>query len=52
MNKIENKTREQLLEILMKEYPQKEKSYLEKLAEQIQSLSKCLVIKFLNKRKT
>jgi hypothetical protein len=49
MNTIKNKTKEQLLEILVKEYPKKEKSYLEKLAEKIQQLSKFLVMKFLNK---
>jgi hypothetical protein len=46
MKQIQNTTRDQLLEILMKEYPNKEKSFLERLVDNILSLSKMLVKRF------
>ena len=50
MGPIKNKTREQLLEILIQEYPNEEKGYLEKLSDNIISLSRIFVKNFFHRK--
>jgi len=51
MELIQAKTKEELLEILVKEYPKEDKKTLEKIIDKISLISLHLVKKYFNKLK-